>query len=52
VGDKELEELREAQMALSDEVEMLRHELAEVNERVDFAERLLAKRDDIGKLPD
>jgi hypothetical protein len=51
VGDKELDELREAQMAILDDVEVLRHEVAEVNERVDFAERLLAKRNDVGVLP-
>ena len=51
IGDKELDELREAQMAILDEVEALRHDLAEVNERVDFAERLLAKRGDVGALP-
>ena len=51
IGDKELDELREAQMAILDDVEMLRHEIAEVNERMDFAERLLAKRGDAGALP-
>jgi len=51
IGDGDLEELREAQMAILDEVEALRHEVAEVNERVDFAERLLAKRNDVGALP-
>lgn len=47
----ELDQLREAQMAILDDVEVLRHEVAEVNERVDFAERLLAKRNDVGALP-
>jgi hypothetical protein len=51
VGSRELDELREAQLAILDDVEMLRHEIAEVNERVDFAERLLAKQGDIGALP-
>lgn len=51
LGGKELEELREAQMAILDDVDVLRHEVAEVNERVDFAERLLAKRSDAGLLP-
>ena len=50
-GDKDLDELREAQMAILDDVDMLRHEVAEVNERVDFAERLLARRSDAGALP-
>ena len=50
-GEKDLDDLREAQMAILDDVEVLRHEVAEVNERVDFAERLLAKRNDVGVLP-
>lgn len=51
IGDKDLDELREAQMAILDDVEVLRHEVADVNERVDFAERLLAKRGNVGELP-
>jgi hypothetical protein len=51
IGDKDLDELREAQMAILDDVEALRHEVSDVNERVDFAERLLTKRGDIGALP-
>ena len=51
IGDKELDDLRGAQMAILDDVEVLRHEVAEVNERVDFAERLLAKRGGEGALP-
>ena len=51
IGTKELDDLREAQMAILDDVEALRHEVADVNERVDFAERLLAKHGDVGMLP-
>ena len=51
IGGRELDDLREAQMAILDEVEALRHEVADVNERVDFAERLLAKHSDVGALP-
>ena len=51
IGENELDELREAQMAILDDVDALRHEVADVNERVDFAERLLAKRGDVGALP-
>ena len=51
IGDKDLDELREAQMAILDDVEVLRHEVADVNERVDFAERLLAQRNDVSMLP-
>jgi hypothetical protein len=35
--------IRESQLAMEDELEGLRHELVEVQERLDFAERLLAK---------
>ncbi len=48
---KALDELREAQIATAEEMEILRNEVAELNERVDFAERLLAKRSDVGALP-
>ena len=51
IGDKDIDELREAQMAILEEVEAMRHEIADVNERVDFAERMLAKRGDAGALP-
>jgi len=51
IDPKEIEELREAQMLMTDEMELLRNDIAEVNERVDFAERLLAKRNDLGVLP-
>jgi len=51
LAEKDVDELRDAQMAIMDEVEALRHEVAEVNERVDFAERLLAKQSDVGALP-
>lgn len=52
IGDKDIDELREAQMAILDEVEAMRHEIADVNERVDFTERVLAKRGDVGALPE
>jgi hypothetical protein len=51
IAEKDLDDLREAQMAILDEVDALRHEVADVNERVDFAERLLAKRGDVAALP-
>jgi hypothetical protein len=34
------------------DMDQLRHELAEVQERLDFAERLLAQRREQGKLPE
>jgi hypothetical protein len=51
ISEKDLEELKEAQMAVLDEVEALRLEVADVNERVDFAERMLAKQGEVGALP-
>ena len=51
IAEKDLEELKEAQMAVLDDVEALRLEVADVNERVDFAERMLAKQRDVGALP-
>ncbi len=51
IAEKDLEELKEAQMAVLDDVEALRLEVADVNERVDFAERMLAKQGDVGALP-
>jgi hypothetical protein len=51
-GSKEgVAELREAQLAILEELDQLRRELIEVQERVDFAERLLAQRDDVPRLP-
>ena len=47
---KALEELRDSHMAMLDEIDQLRQELAEVNERVDFTERILADRQQ-GELP-
>jgi hypothetical protein len=51
ISEKDLEELRETQIALLDEVEALRLEVADVNERVDFAERMLTKQGEVGALP-
>lgn len=48
----EVEELRESQMALLQDVETMRQELVEVQERVDFAERLLAQHRTAPKLSD
>ena len=42
-GDEELRALR-------DELEQLRGEVGEMQERLDFTERLLAKRDDVDRL--
>lgn len=44
------EELRELQLRLQ-QLERNQHNLAELEERLDFAERLLAERADAGRLP-
>ncbi|MFQ5702691.1 MAG: hypothetical protein ACE5HT_01560 [Gemmatimonadales bacterium] len=41
----ELDRIKESQAALLEELEALRQEVAEVYERVDFAERLLTQRE-------
>lgn len=46
-----MEKVRESQMRLLEEVDQLRQELIEVQERLDFAERLLAKQRELGRLP-
>ncbi len=43
--------LHETQQAMLDDLEGLRQELAEVHERLDFTERLLAQQRDAGRLP-
>ncbi len=44
-------QIQESQMALLDEIESLRQELSEVQERLDFAERLLIKGREAPQLP-
>ena len=54
-ADAALRSMRAAQLALLDEVEVLRRELIEVQERLDFAERMLLKgreAERLGKAPD
>jgi hypothetical protein len=47
LGDGGEDEVR----ALRDDLEQLRGEVGEMQERLDFTERLLAKRDDVDRLP-
>ena len=42
-ADASLRKIQDAQMALLDEVDALRREVTEVQERLDFAERMLLK---------
>ena len=48
--DAVLDQLRESHLAILDELEALRQELTDVNERVDFAEQLLARDRHVGEL--
>lgn len=51
-GDGSLRRLEETQNTVLDELDVLRQEVAEVQERLDFAERLLAKHREPAKLGD
>jgi hypothetical protein len=51
-GDERVRYLQEGQEALLEEVEGLRHEVGELQERVDFTERLLARNEGQERLPD
>lgn len=46
-----LEKVRESQLALLEEIEAVRQELTDVQERLDFTERLLARQREAGRLP-
>jgi hypothetical protein len=51
-GDlEELRQLRDAQQAVSDEVEAVRRDLMEMQERLDFAERMLTRQREDPRLP-
>jgi hypothetical protein len=45
-GGVEVEKIREAQMTVLDEVYQLRQEVADLQERLDFAERMLLRREE------
>lgn len=47
-----LDKLRESQLAVLEDLEQVRQELAEVQERLDFTERLLARQREAGRLPE
>ena len=49
--DGAMEKIQESQMALLDELDAMRQELTDVQERLDFAERLLVKQREMGRLP-
>lgn len=48
--DASLRKMQDAQLALLDEMDTMRRELAEVQERLDFAERMLIKGREQGRV--
>ena len=51
VSDDQVERLEAGQQAVLDEMEALRHDVVEMQERLDFAERMLAQQREKGALP-
>ena len=50
--DEQLRRVAESNEATLEELEQVRRDLTELQERMDFAERLLARQRETGKLPD
>ncbi len=50
-GDESVRQLHETQQAMLEDLERVRQELGEVQERLDFTERLLAQQRETGRLP-
>jgi hypothetical protein len=50
-SDEQVERLEATQQTVLDELESLRHDVTEMQERLDFAERLLAQQREKGALP-
>ena len=50
-SDGVAERLQEGQLALLDELDAMRQDLTDVQERLDFAERILVKQRETGRLP-
>ncbi len=51
LSEGEVGQLRESQLAIAEELDALRQELGDVQERLDFAERLLLRHRDAEALP-
>jgi hypothetical protein len=51
VDQQKLERIEDAQLAIVDELDVVRQEMTDVQERLDFTERLLARQRDLGGLP-
>jgi hypothetical protein len=50
-SNEQIERLEAAQQNVLDEMEALRHDVVEMQERLDFAERMLARQREKGALP-
>ena len=50
-SDERLRQVQDSHQALLEDLEVMRRDLTELQERVDFAERLLAKQRDEPRLP-
>ncbi len=51
-GDQQkLERIEDAQLAIVEELDLVRQEITDVQERLDFTERLLARQRELGQLP-
>ena len=50
-SDAGVQQVRESQMVILDELEALRQELTEVQERLDFTERIIARQREAERLP-
>ncbi len=48
-SDKTLEELRDSQMAVLEDLDVLKQEVNELQERLDFTDRMLAKHRQVGR---
>ncbi len=51
VDQQKLERIEDAQLAIVEELDLVRQEITDVQERLDFTERLLARQRELGQLP-
>ena len=51
VDQEKLERMEDAQLAIVEELDLVRQEMTDVQERLDFTERLLARQRELGQLP-
>jgi len=49
---QKLERIEDAQLAIVEELDLVRQEMNDIQERLDFTERLLARQRELGRLPE